>query len=145
MNRHNSHLTKKQISQLLFNSWHFTHSIFKTMITLFGIKNCDTIKKASNWLTEQGIDFQFHDYRSDGLDEVQLQQWCDELGWEQVLNRRGTTWRKLPEDVKNAINEASAIQLMLKQPAMIKRPLLDTGDKRVLGFKATDYQQLFDK
>ena len=115
------------------------------MITLFGIKNCDTIKKASNWLTEQGIDFQFHDYRSDGLDEVQLQQWCDELGWEQVLNRRGTTWRKLPEDVKNAINEASAIQLMLKQPAMIKRPLLDTGDKRVLGFKATDYQQLFDK
>lgn len=115
------------------------------MTILFGIKNCDTIKKARNWLSEHDIEFQFHDYRTDGLDKAQLEAWCNELGWEQLLNRRGTTWRKLPDDVKDAIDENSAITLMLEQPAMIKRPLLDTGTQRLLGFKVSDYEQLFQK
>lgn len=115
------------------------------MTILFGIKNCDTIKKARNWLSEHDIEFQFHDYRTDGLDRAQLEAWCNELGWEQLLNRRGTTWRKLPDEVKDAIDENSAITLMLEQPAMIKRPLLDTGTQRLLGFKASDYEQLFQK
>ena len=113
------------------------------MTTLFGIKNCDSIKKARQWLTEHDIAYQFHDYRSDGLEQSLLQQWCKELGWEQLLNRRGTTWRKLPDTVKNAINEDTAIALMLEQPAMIKRPLLDTGSQRLLGFKAAEYEQVF--
>jgi len=113
------------------------------MTTLFGIKNCDTIKKARNWLSEHDIEFQFHDYRTDGLEQSQLEQWCHELGWEQLLNRRGTTWRKLPDEIKDTIDENSAIALMLEQPAMIKRPLLDTGTQRLLGFKATEYETLF--
>lgn len=113
------------------------------MTTLFGIKNCDTIKKAKKWLTEHDIAYQFHDYRTDGLEKTQLAQWCNELGWEQVLNRRGTTWRKLPESDKDNMNESTAIELMLTQPAMIKRPLLDTDTQRLLGFKAAEYEQLF--
>lgn len=115
------------------------------MTTLFGIKNCDTIKKARNWLSEHDIEFQFHDYRIDGLERVQLEAWCKELGWEQLLNRRGTTWRKLPEEIKDSIDESSAIKLMLDQPAMIKRPLLDTGTQRLLGFKAAEYEHIFQK
>jgi arsenate reductase len=113
------------------------------MTTLFGIKNCDTIKKARNWLTENSIEHQFHDYRVDGLEQIQLERWCNELGWEQVLNRRGTTWRKLPDEIKNTIDENSAITLMLEQPSMIKRPLLESGTQRLLGFKAAEYQQFF--
>mgnify|MGYP004001534887 CR=1 FL=1 len=113
------------------------------MTTLFGIKNCDTIKKARHWLSNNGIAYQFHDYRSDGLEQEQLEQWCQELGWEQLLNRRGTTWRKLPDAVKETINEKTAVTLMLEQPAMIKRPLLDTGTQRLLGFKATEYEHIF--
>lgn len=115
------------------------------MTTLFGIKNCDTIKKARNWLSEHDIDFQFHDYRTDGLEQQQLEQWCNELGWEQLLNRRGTTWRKLPDEIKDAIDESSAIALMLEQPAMIKRPLLESGTQRLLGFKAAEYEHLLIK
>ena len=98
MNRHNSHLIENQAPQLLFkmapNSAPQPDS--QAMTTLFGIKNCDTIKKARNWLAKHDIAYQFHDYRNDGLEQAQLEQWCNELGWEQVLNRRGTTWRKLP-------------------------------------------------
>lgn len=112
------------------------------MTTLFGIKNCDTIKKARNWLTEHDIDYQFHDYRCDGLQHTQLEQWCNELGWEQLLNRRGTTWRNLPESDRNNITQSKAIELMLAQPALIKRPLLDTGRQRFLGFKAAEYEHL---
>lgn len=110
------------------------------MTTLFGIKNCDTIKKARNWLAAHDIAYQFHDYRSDGLEQAQLEQWCNELGWEQLLNRRGTTWRKLAESDRDNISESTAIALMLAQPAMIKRPLLDTGSQRLLGFKAAEYE-----
>ncbi|ANG64251.1 arsenate reductase [Marinobacterium aestuarii] len=109
------------------------------MISLYGIKNCDTIKKARKWLESNGIDYRFHDYRSDGLERAQLESWAAELGWEALLNKRGTTWRTQPDSVKNSIDEASAISLMLQQPAMIKRPLLDTGTARHLGFKDADY------
>jgi len=110
---------------------------------MYGIKNCDTIKKARKWLDANGVAYQFHDYRGDGLDEAQLTGWVKELGWEALLNKRGTTWRGLPDEVKNSIDEASAIQVMLENPAAIKRPLLDTGSQRQLGFKAAEYEALF--
>nr|WP_306674492.1 ArsC family reductase [Endozoicomonas sp. ISHI1] len=113
------------------------------VITLYGISNCDTIRKARKWLNAAGIEYRFHDYRKEGLDKVSLQNWSNELGWEALLNRRGTTWRQLPEAQKASIDEASAIELMLEQPAMIKRPLLDTGSKKVLGFSDKQYQALF--
>ena len=110
---------------------------------MYGIKNCDTIKKARKWLEANGVDYQFHDYRADGLDEAQLTAWVKELGWEVLLNKRGTTWRGLPDEVKNSIDETSAIQVMLENPAAIKRPLLDCGEQRQVGFKAADYEALF--
>ena len=113
------------------------------MVTLYGISNCDTIKKARRWLTEAGIEYQFHDYRKDGLNQAQLEQWADELDWQQLLNRRGTTWRQLADEQKNTITRDLAIQLMLEYPAMIKRPLLDMGTSRVLGFSTDRYQELF--
>ena len=114
-----------------------------SQVTLYGIKNCDTIKKAKKWLDEQQVDYRFHDFRVDGLNAEQLHAWCEELGYEVLLNKRGTTWRALPDDVKNSIDAQSAEALMLEQPAMIKRPVLDLGDRRVVGFKADDYQALF--
>ncbi len=113
------------------------------MITLYGISNCDTVRKARKWLTAQAIEYRFHDYRKDGLPRAQLQGWADELGWESLLNKRGTTWRQLPEADRNAVDASRAVELMLEQPAMIKRPLLDLGTSRHLGFSADAYQQLF--
>lgn len=112
------------------------------MVTLYGISNCDTIRKARRWLDEQGVEFRFHDYRKDGLEREQLSGWADELGWQALLNRRGTTWRKLPEADREGIDRDSAIALMLAQPAMIKRPLLDTGTTRLLGFDEQQYKDL---
>jgi Spx/MgsR family transcriptional regulator len=109
---------------------------------LYGIPNCDTIKKAKKWLDTNGIDYQFHDYRKDGVDTAWLQARCEEHGWENVLNRRGTTWRQLDEDTKNNVNAASAVALMQEHPAMIKRPLLGPlpNQHYLLGFKADTYQ-----
>ncbi len=115
------------------------------MIILYGISNCDTIRKARRWLNDEGIEHHFHDYRKEGLEEVQLRSWVDKIGWEQLVNKRGTTWRNLPEDQKASITKESAIQLMLDQPAIIKRPLLDLGDEPVLGFNTTLYSNLFSK
>lgn len=112
------------------------------MITLYGIANCDTIKKARRWLDDHRIEYRFHDYRKDGLDEAQLRAWVGELGWETLLNRRGTTWRKLPAAIQDGIDQESAIHLMLEQPSIIKRPLLDTGQSRLLGFSESSYAQL---
>ncbi len=112
------------------------------MITLYGIKNCDTVKKARRWLDDNGVAYRFHDYRADGLDRRRLGQWVDELGWETLLNRRGTTWRKLPEAVREGIDAATAVQVMLDNPAVIKRPLLDAGTQRVAGFDAEIYRKL---
>ncbi|KEI70987.1 ArsC family reductase [Endozoicomonas elysicola] len=108
-------------------------------LTLYGIPNCDTIKKARRWLESNGIEYRFYDYRKDGLEKSMLEAWTKELGWEALLNRRGTTWRKLPEEEKPAINAERAISLMLEQPAMIKRPLLDTGNQKLLGFSEQEY------
>ena len=113
------------------------------MITVYGIKNCDTMKKAMRWLDEQGIEYRFHDYRKDGLDLNQLTAWEKELGWEVLLNRRGQLWRNLPEDVRDSIDRASALQCMQNTPGIIKRPVLDLGNRRVVGFKAEEYATLF--
>ncbi|MCW7551403.1 ArsC family reductase [Endozoicomonas gorgoniicola] len=112
-------------------------------ITLYGIKNCDTIKKARRWLDDNDVKYHFHDYRKDGLTLQQLQGWTEELDWEQLLNKRGTTWRNLPEAQKQSINKDRALTLMVEYPAMIKRPLLDTGTEKHLGFKPDLYKQIF--
>ena len=113
------------------------------MITLYGIKNCDTIKKARRWLEQREIDYRFHDYRVDGLDNALLQSFINELGWEALLNTRGTTWRKLDEATRNQITDASsAAALMIEMPAIIKRPLLCApGKPMLLGFSESSYTQ----
>ncbi|WP_338557437.1 ArsC family reductase [Erwinia sp. E_sp_B04_7] len=110
--------------------------------TLYGIKNCDTIKKARRYLEANDVVYQFHDYRADGLDGALLQKFIDQLGWEALLNTRGTTWRKLSEETRNEVNTAAAAhKLMLEQPAIIKRPLLCSADgSMLLGFSETTYQ-----
>ena len=106
-----------------------------TDTTLYGISNCDTMRKARGWLDRQGIDYRFHDYRKDGLDAALLADLADELGWENLLNRRGTTWRRLPESVRDGIDERSALAAMLDNPALIKRPVLEHRGRRHVGFE----------
>jgi len=113
------------------------------MITIYGIKNCDTMKKAMRWLDEHGVDYRFHDYRKQGLDAKLLEAWEKEIGWETLLNRRGMLWRKLPQSSRDNIDRQSALQIMKDNPGIIKRPLLDLGDRRVVGFKPESYEQLF--
>lgn len=113
------------------------------MPILYGISNCDTVRKARRWLDEHGIDYRFHDVRRDGLDRKVLQDWEQKLGWEQLLNRRGTTWRKLPETVRDCIDGATALQIMLEQPAIIKRPVLDDSRQLHLGFSTESYRSIF--
>ncbi|HGK4417546.1 TPA: ArsC family reductase [Klebsiella pneumoniae] len=113
------------------------------MLTMYGIKNCDTIKKARRWLEAHQIEYRFHDYRADGLERAQLDTFIAELGWQALLNTRGTTWRKLDESLRNSIDNAdAAAALMLEMPAIIKRPLLCApGRPMLLGFSETSYQQ----
>lgn len=113
------------------------------MTTLYGIKNCDTMKKARHWLEQHQINYQFVDYRTDGLSLQQLQQFAAACPWQQLLNTRGTTYRQLPENEKTDLTEQKALALMLAQPAMIKRPLLLHNGKHHLGFKPTEYQEIF--
>ena len=110
---------------------------------LYGISNCDTINKARKWLQQRGVEFEFHDYRKNGLDAAQLRSWEQQLGWEALLNRRGTTWRKLPEVLRESVDREQAIELMLEFPAMIKRPLLVKQDQLLLGFKPEQYDAFF--
>ncbi|RKT46899.1 ArsC family reductase [Thiocapsa rosea] len=112
------------------------------MVALYGIPNCDTMKKARAWLDAHGVDYRFHDYKRDGVDETRLRAWVDELGWETLVNRRGTTWRKLPEEVREGMDAEAAIRVMLETPSIIRRPLLDTGEVRHAGFSETDYERL---
>lgn len=114
-------------------------------ITLYGIPNCDTVKKARKWLEGQGIDYRFHDFRKDGLDAKRLKHWLDALGWETVLNRKGTTWRQLPEDVRNNTNAGNVAKLLLEHPTLIKRPVLDQGTQVQCGFSAAEYQAAFSR
>lgn len=113
------------------------------MTTMYGIKNCDTIKKARKWLDEKSIDYTFHDYKKDGTNETLFRDWLSSLGWEAVINRRGTTWRKLPEEQKNSMDNNSALAVMMENPSIIKRPLLEHEGKRILGFKAEEYESAF--
>lgn len=110
-------------------------------LRLYGIKACDTMKKARTWLDEQGVGYHFHDYKTAGIDREHLQRWCAEHGWQTVLNRAGTTFRKLDDSQKADLDEAKAIELMLAQPSMIKRPVLDLGERTLIGFKPDLYRQ----
>jgi arsenate reductase len=109
-------------------------------ITIYGIKNCDTMKKARSWLEIHGIAHVFHDYKASAIDRASVTGWVEELGWETVLNRAGTTFRALPEADKQNLDAGRAIALMLAQPSMIKRPILDLGARRIAGFKPEIYQ-----
>jgi arsenate reductase len=112
------------------------------MITIYGIPNCDTMKKARKWLEANGVEYEFHDYKKLGVPENKLQNWVKQSGWETVLNKRGSTWRKLDDKTRNSINETSAIEIMLDHPSIIRRPILESGNKVLIGFRADEYQQL---
>jgi Spx/MgsR family transcriptional regulator len=110
-------------------------------VTLYGIKNCDTMKKARAWLDAKGVPYAFHDYKAEGVDRARLETWAGSVGWETLLNRAGTTFRKLPDADKAGLDEGRAIALMLDQPSMIKRPVLDLGGRLVVGFKPEQYEE----
>jgi len=110
-------------------------------VTIYGIKNCDTMKKARGWLDAKGVAYVFHDYKSEGIDRKRLETWAKSVGWEALLNRAGTTFRKLPDAEKADIDEGRALALMLDQPSMIKRPVLDLGGRILVGFKPEIYEE----
>jgi arsenate reductase len=112
-------------------------------VTIYGIKNCDTMKKARAWLDAHGVEYAFHDYRTEGVERTRLESWTREAGWETLLNRAGTTFRGLPESDKQGLSEKKAVALMLANPSMIKRPVLDVGGKLVIGFKPETYARTF--
>ena len=107
--------------------------------TIYGIKNCDTMKKARAWLESRKVAHVFHDYKSAGIERERLEAWVKKVGWEVLLNRAGTTFRKLPDGDKEGLNEKKAIALMMAQPSMIKRPVLDVGGRLLVGFKPDEY------
>jgi arsenate reductase len=113
------------------------------MVTIYGIKNCDTMKKARAWLDAHKVKAAFHDYKASGVDKATLEDWAKKVGWEILLNRAGTTFKKLPEADKEGLTEKKAIALMLAQPSMIKRPVLEAKGKLTVGFKPESYQALF--
>ncbi len=114
-------------------------------VTIYGIKNCDTMKKARAWLDRRGVAYAFHDYKTAGIGRGALEGWARAVGWETLLNRAGTTFRALPDKDKAALTETKAIALMLAQPSMIKRPVIETGRKLLVGFKPEIYEQTFGK
>jgi arsenate reductase (glutaredoxin) len=114
-------------------------------VTLYGIKNCDTMKKARTWLDKHGVEYAFHDYRAEGVAKSDLEKWSKAVGWEVLLNRAGTTFRKLPDKDKDDVTEKKALALMLAQPSMIKRPVLDVGGKLTVGFKPEQYEKVFGR
>ena len=114
-------------------------------MVLYGIKNCDTVKKARRWLEANDVAFTFHDVRADGLDKATVEAWLQKVSWETLLNKRGTTWRKLEDARKDSINEANAIELMLENPTLIKRPVVTVNDDCIVGFKEADYAAYFGK
>jgi len=113
-------------------------------VTIHGITNCDTMKKARAWLEARGVEHRFHDYKVAGIDAATLRGWARKVGWETLLNRSGTTFRKLPEHDRENLTEAKAMALMLAQPAMIKRPVLDIGGRLLVGFKPESYAAAFE-
>ena len=111
-------------------------------ITIYGIKNCDTMKKARAWLDQRGVNYAFHDYKAAGIERGKLEGWAKKIGWENLLNKAGTTFRKLPDKDKEGLTEKKAIALMLAQPSMIKRPVLEAGGRLLVGFKPEQYESL---
>lgn len=112
-------------------------------VTIYGIKTCDTMKKAFVWLQAHGIDYAFHDYRAEGIAADEVKRWCKAAGWEKVLNKSSRTFRALPDEAKARLDEARAIELMVAEPTMIKRPVLDTGTAIEVGFKPERYEAIF--
>lgn len=112
------------------------------MIRIYGIKNCDTVRKARRWLEAQGLDYQFHDFRADGLSAAQVENWLAQLDWTVLLNKRGTTWRQLSDAEKAAVGADSVAALLAEHPTLIKRPVLEHADVLEVGFKAERYQEL---
>lgn len=110
-------------------------------VILFGIKNCDTMKKAFNWLTSNGVDYEFTDYKKAGVAAAHLADWSQRAGWETLLNKRGLTWKKLTEAERADVNETKAIELMTQHPSLIKRPVLDTGRQLIIGFTPENYAE----
>jgi Spx/MgsR family transcriptional regulator len=110
-----------------------------TSITLYGIPNCDTTKKAMAWLKKNSLEFSFHDYKQRGISKEKLEEWCDKSGWETLFNKRSTTWRELPEaEQKKAVNQSAAIKLMIENTSIIKRPVIEFGEKLIVGFNETE-------
>ena len=114
------------------------------MITLYGIKNCDTVKKARTWLEHNKVDYHFHDFRADGLDEPQVKKWIAEIGLETLVNKRSTTWKELNDSIKDNFNADTAVAVIVENPTLIKRPLLDTGTQGYVGFKEAEYSKIFN-
>ena len=112
------------------------------MTNLYGIKNCDTVKKARRWLEENGVDYQFHDFREDGLDKKLLSSWVEILGWEVIVNKRSTTWRNLTDKDKALSTNTQAIKLLLANPTLIKRPITQSNKLLLVGFKETEFKKL---
>ena len=110
-------------------------------ITIYGIRNCDKIKKARSWLEAHEMDYSFHDYKMAGIERNRLEYWCNELGWEVLLNRSGTTFRKLPDSDKHALDAHKATSLMLAHPSLIKRPVMDLHGRLLVGFKPESYEK----
>ncbi len=111
---------------------------------LYGISNCDTVRKARKWLSERNVDHQYHDFRKDGLDHETVKNWLDSVGMDVLLNKRGTTWRKLPEEEKTDLSDQRLIQLLVDNPTLIKRPVLITDQQILVGFKEADYLSLIN-
>jgi arsenate reductase len=114
------------------------------MVTIYGIKNCDTMKKARSWLESKKVAHAFHDYKAAGIDKATLEGWVKNVGWQVLINRAGTTFRKLPDADKEAITEKKAVALMLVQPSLIKRPVLEAKGRLTVGFKPEEYKALFE-
>jgi Spx/MgsR family transcriptional regulator len=115
----------------------------KYMISIYGIKNCDTMKKAFRWLDEHNVEYQFFDYKKVGVDAELATQWLAQQDWQTLINKRGTTWRKLDDNTKDTMNNSNALAVMMAQPSIIKRPLIIKDDAIILGFNAEDYERQF--
>ena len=113
-------------------------------VMLYGIKNCDTVKKARKFLDQHQVEYEFHDYREEGVNPILLAAWAKELGWEALLNKRSTTWRQLPDETKDNINEVLAMMVMEDQPTLIKRPVLELPDRVLVGFNEATYTDIFN-
>ena len=113
------------------------------MLILFGIKNCDSVKKAKKWLESSGIQYKYHDFRQDGIDRHKLEIWISTLGWESVINRRSTSWKALDSKMKDQIDSKRAIELILKYPTLVKRPVVESSNILLVGFKAAEYAEYF--